>query len=185
MHQATRLANNAQTPATDNNDPPTRLKPCCERFDCRNRAAEPAKLSEVESEVLALLKQKNAEDQLLALAEELTAELLQGKDIEEVAQSNNYDWQLEIDMSRSAAPVNRELLLAAFNRTKINSYQSVPLADGSVAILRLEKIDTGSLQTLSNDERQSIVQQLKRNYANWDMSWYLKSAMASSEITRL
>ena len=149
------------------------------------RKEEPLTLAEVESDIKALLKRQNAKAELLALADKLSAELRQGKEIEELAQSNNYDWQLEIDKSRNSASVNRELLLAAFQATKIDDYQSVPLADDSVAILRLEKVDVGNAESLSDNERQAIAQELKRNYATWDMSWYVQSALANSEINRL
>ena len=149
------------------------------------RAAEPFSVSEVEPKIQALLKQQHAKGELVSLAEKLSGQLLQGADIQQIAQSNNYEWQLEIDKTRSAASVNRELLLAAFNATDINGYQSVALSDGSVAILSLEKINTGSLQSLSTAERQAIVQEINRNYANLDMSSYLKSVLAASDISRL
>lgn len=149
------------------------------------RATEPFTLKEVEPEIQALLKQQHVKDQLIILAEKLKTQLLQGGKIQEIAQSNNYEWQIEIDKTRNSASVNRELLIAAFKATQINSYQSVPLADGSVAILSLEKITSGNLQSLSTAERRAIVQEINRNYANWDVSWYLKSALAASEISQL
>ena len=148
------------------------------------REEKPFMLSEVEDDIKAILIKQHAEDKLAVLAEEIKEQLVQGADLKEIAQSRNYEWQLETDKRRNAATVNRELLVAAFSASTINGYQSVPLSDGSVAILKLEKINAGSLKSLPEPERLALIQEINRNYANLDMSWYMQSAMSSSEIIR-
>jgi peptidyl-prolyl cis-trans isomerase D len=150
-----------------------------------HRDKEPMPLAEVEGKIQLLLQQQQARAKLEILAGELASQLQAGASIEEMAKTNNYDWQIEIGKSRNSPAVNRELLTAAFNTTSANKYEIVPLNNGAVAIITVEEINAGDLALLPAEDRQAVIQEVLRNNANWDFSWYLQSAIAGSDITTL
>ena len=150
-----------------------------------HRDKEPMPLAEVEGKIQLLLQQQQARAKLEILAGELASQLQAGASIEEMAKTNNYDWQIEIGKSRNSPAVNRELLTAAFNTTSANKYEIVPLNNGAVAIITVEEINAGDLALLPAEDRRAVIQEVLRNNANWDFSWYLQSAIAGSDITTL
>lgn len=150
-----------------------------------HREAEALPLAEVETQIQALLQQKQAREELQSQAQRLSEQLEGGSTIEEIAQLNGYEWQLEIDRSRNSSAVNRELLGAAFNAVELNGYAPINLDDGSMAIIKVEKIEAGSVQLLAKDERRAVTQEVIRTYAAWDFSWFIQSAMAESDISTL
>lgn len=144
-------------------------------------------LSEIKESIVAELTRKASVERILSLAEEAVVELQTGKTYEELGQNLGYEWFVEQAVARNAVTTNREVLAKAFELTPTSTavHHVEALSNGDVVIVQLKSVADGSLQELSDVERQSLGAELDRNATNQGLSRYLELLRENAEITYL
>jgi peptidyl-prolyl cis-trans isomerase D len=122
------------------------------------RPPQTAPFREVETEVVALLR---AELEAAALAQiQSTAQdaLARGESLEDVAQTLDLDWRVELAATRLVSQLPRPVLDAAFTMTAgdATALRTVPIPGEGFAIVQLARVAPGSVSALSISERNQL-----------------------------
>jgi len=122
------------------------------------RPPQTAPFREVETEVVALLR---AELEAAALAQiQSTAQdaLARGELLEDVAQTLDLDWRVELAATRLVSQLPRPVLDAAFTMTAgdATALRTVPIPGEGFAIVQLARVAPGSVGALSISERNQL-----------------------------
>lgn len=122
------------------------------------RPPQTAPFREVETEVVALLR---AELEAAALAQiQSTAQdaLARGELLEDVAQTLDLDWRVELAATRLVSQLPRPVLDAAFTMTAgdATALRTVPIPGEGFAIVQLARVAPGSVSALSISERNQL-----------------------------
>ncbi len=150
-------------------------------------AAKP--LEQVKAEIVAKLSAMESTELALKMAEDSIAALSSGKALEDVAKSGGYEWQVQQNVERNNASVDRSLLTAIFAMPAVTEgsplNKAVSLSNGDVAVVQLEEVEDGSWAQLSIAEQRGLKSELERNSSTRSMNSFLSFLRENAEITIL
>ena len=150
---------------------------------------EPSKareLADVKDTIVEKLTQKQASGKVIEMAQQAVSELQEGKLLEDIARGNDYQWQVQLSVTRNAANVPRELLSAAFDMSVVPDGQmvikTVPMNNGDAAVVQLEKVEDGSWSDFTPPQQRGITAELRRNAEAKSMQGYVSTIRENAEI---
>ena len=146
-------------------------------------------LADVKEQIVKKLTTNRASGQVIEMAQEAVQELSAGKQLEDIARSKDYQWQVELSATRNSANIARELVSAAFDMSVVPEgkmvVKTVPMNNGDAAVLQLEKVDDGSWADFSVPQQNGMRRELQRNNATRSMEGFVGTIRELAEIKRL
>jgi peptidyl-prolyl cis-trans isomerase D len=95
----------------------------------------------------------------------------------------NLHWETISDATREGADHNLEVANElAFGLPQANMTAGDLLDNGDYVIVRLNRINEGSIQKLDNEQKASITQQIEATYGVLDYDLYVHSLIARAKI---
>ncbi|MEM6580081.1 MAG: SurA N-terminal domain-containing protein [Pseudomonadota bacterium] len=131
--------------------------------------SEPMELNEVRAEIESLLISQAARAAVASEAERIIDELVEGAEIDQLASSGGYSWQVELSADRSNTAVPTEVLARTFTMPvpsegeKLLDYVLTPQGDAQV--ISLTRVSPGALNELDASNLVSLQRQLSGEYA--------------------
>lgn len=121
----------------------------------------------------------------LSTAQQLVVDLQAGASDEAVATAAGAPWLAVSQATRNTATVNRELLSAVFSmsaQVDNKSYQAIALANGNVAVIRLDSLETGRWEDFSAPEQNGIKAELNRSYGSQSFQNLMSALKSTADI---
>lgn len=121
----------------------------------------------------------------LSTAQQLVADLQAGADDDAVASAAGAPWLAVSQATRNTATVNRELLNAAFTmsaQSDSKSYEAIALANGNVAVIRLDSVEDGRWEDFSAPEQNGIKAELNRSYGSQSFQNLMSALKSAADI---
>jgi peptidyl-prolyl cis-trans isomerase D len=141
-------------------------------------------LSEVQQQILALLKQQGVQQQLQQKTTDIVQALNKGKTLPEIAQQYQLQWKIDQMIDRkSVLPV--ELVTQAFNlKPKGTSpvAADVALGNGDRAVIVLNRVISGANKQLSATEKARPTQEVERSYGLAAFDHFYQSVLRQAKI---
>ena len=129
------------------------------------RPAELRPLDEVRAEIAALLRSERERQLARELGEQILSALRAGEPVEELLAENELEWREYEEVSRQDPRVNPEVLRSAFAIQPADDdavqYRGSSLQNGAFVVIELQRVETGSLADLSEDELRQFRAQLQ------------------------
>ncbi|RMD70030.1 MAG: peptidylprolyl isomerase [Gammaproteobacteria bacterium] len=116
-------------------------------------------LVEVHETIEKRLKQEKAAEKARALGEKILERLKSGEDPEAVARDQGLSWEPPMTLGREDTRVHPDLLKTAFRLPKPKdgpTYGGLSYPSGDYAVIRLEKVEEGSPEDLTDEEREAL-----------------------------
>ena len=131
-------------------------------------------LESLSESIMLTVKQQKAEDKLKVEAQALAKEITDGGDIEQIAQSKNLDWQVQLDVNRSNDAVNGSLSRYAFSITDKSLPKTQVFTDvnGDQIVLRLDSKVKGTFENYSEEQQSSAAKQVGQSAAFQELVAY-------------
>lgn len=151
----------------------------------QHKPAEVKAFADVKGIIIEARRSELVTAKTLSSAEQLVTDLQAGASDETVAAAAGAPWIAVSEASRNTATVNRELLNAAFGMSapgESKSYQAVALANGNVAVIRLDSIKAGRWEDFSAPEQNGIKAELGRGYGNQSFQNLMLSLKNAADI---
>lgn len=150
-------------------------------------AAQP--LEEVRDQVIAAINDERAALAIAEAAASLSAELRNGGSIEDYANENNYQWQVELAARRDNQVVPRPILARAFELpapAQGNTVvETVSDPSGDVHVIELLRVQPGALAALEEAERQRLQQQIGGEFGGLIDAEFQRRLRDAADITVL
>ncbi len=145
-------------------------------------------LSEVEAQIVNLLKEQKAKVALDKQAIELIALLKSGESLLDVSKKAGVELRQVKAAARSTAEDNAEIVSHAFSMPKpVNnspSFDTLTTSTGDVAVVVLETVVAGTQEKVTPEQKTAIVSQLAAIYGKNDFSSYQKFLKDSADISQ-
>jgi len=130
---------------------------------------------EVKPEIVNQLKREQGIAKVEVLGEQLKQEVIAGKSIEEVAQANDFEWQVSLDTGRSDPKVQGDVLSHTFNMGKPSDNSIVSglsTSTGDYVLVNLTRVTETDYASISDAEKENIKQQLASMNGDLGLSAY-------------
>ena len=141
-------------------------------------------LAEVEEEITAILKSQKARQQLEVKAKALLIELDQGVKIDQIARKIGLEAKTA-DLTRTSQEL-QELANAVFRAPKPESGKAVnltvPLPDGSQALVQVSKVVEGEYAALKPEEREQLKTAITRLFGSLTFKEYLAQLRSQAKV---
>ncbi len=151
-----------------------------------HRPERTLELDEVRPRIVAELKRQQASAQVMSEAQSLLQKAQQ-QGLDAVAGDGN-SWQAFNDIGRASPEVTQEVKSALFKMPKPAdgevAFSLVELADGSAAVLALERVGSGA-ESLDEQQRKGLSDFLANRLGQTDYRDQLNNLKASADIQRL
>lgn len=147
---------------------------------------EPAKeqtLSEVQDQVRKILLKQNAEVKAKELGSTLLNPVADKAQLDSI-QANKLTWKSVENAARDNDKENNLVNDLAFNLLRPESREGVSLANGDYVVVRLKKINNGTMESLDKEHRDSLVQQIEASYGMLDYDLYVTNLVSKANIVR-
>ncbi|WP_331346835.1 SurA N-terminal domain-containing protein [Cellvibrio sp. UBA7661] len=145
-------------------------------------------LSEVEAQIVNLLKEQKAKVALDKQAIELIALLKSGMSLLDVSKKAGVELKQVKAAARNTAEDNAEIVSHAFSMAKpVNnspSFDTLTTSTGDVAVVVLETVVAGTQEKVTPEQKTAIVSQLAAIYGKNDFSSYQKFLKDSADISQ-
>lgn len=153
-----------------------------------HQPAAPRALAEVKPAIVELLKRQQAAAEGHKIAEQLAAKVREGGDLAKLAEAGGYQAQHVANASRSSGTASGELLRAAFAVAKPGNDQPalniVNLDNGDVALVRLQAVNAGTLESLNTAQQQALTAQLARSEGSAGFAAFMQRLKGEADIER-
>lgn len=145
---------------------------------------------EVKTEIVRELTRQRAQEQLAELGKEVEEEVRGSGNLEEVAKARGYEWQASPNTQRSDAKVPREVLRFAFSLPQPATTEETVVggtyqASGDYAVVRLNSVEPGSIETLSEMERSNMRERLAQMEGESSFAAFQAHLEKSADIERV
>ena len=122
------------------------------------RPPQTAPFREVETEVIELLRSQLQTAALSMIQTTAQNALKSGETLEEVAQTLDLEWRVELAATRLVSQLPRSVLDAAFNMTagETSELRTVSIPGEGYAVVQLARVSPGSVNALSISERDQL-----------------------------
>lgn len=131
---------------------------------------------------------KLSKDQSIVKAQEVAKDILlelKTKAMSDISKERGYPWQVQLSTSRNAPAANREVQGLAFSMPEVRGdsiLEVKTLNSGDVVVLNLESVVDGAIGDLTRAERNSLSNEIQRNYANQSFASFLRSLRSTAEV---
>jgi peptidyl-prolyl cis-trans isomerase D len=144
-------------------------------------------LETVEAQIRTSLSQKKARDALASVGLQIIEAMNQGESPEKIAKQYQARWQSLRNVQRYDQAQSSELLYHVFNvplspESDAKPLLSFMLDNGDLVILQVENSHRGELDTLSEQQRQAIKQQITQQWGEYEFAAYLNSLQQKAKI---
>ncbi|NKB37349.1 MAG: hypothetical protein GKR93_09295 [Gammaproteobacteria bacterium] len=143
-------------------------------------------LEEVRERLITRMKHEKASEQVRLSGEKILSQLKEGGDPETIAEQSGIVWTKSTAIKRDNSGINRAVVRTAFRLGRPEDKQAVfggtGLGSGDYAVIILEAVNEPEPAALKDEEKASIIAQLKRLNANKSWSQLIKDVRESSEV---
>lgn len=148
--------------------------------------ATPRTLEEAREDIVKVLREQKARETLARDAETLKTRAAQGEHLQTLAAEFSGEYRNPGLVGRDAASVDRAVLAAAFRLPRPETGKvalgSTALANGDQTVLEVARVVPGQKDTLSEDERRALSQQLARQAGSSQFASLLDSLRVKTKI---
>lgn len=141
----------------------------------------------VKADVVASITARNARAALIAEADRALAQLRSGVRVEEFADTQGYEWQVELGASRNNSAVPAEVLRRTFElphpAADTVSADYILTQAGDAVVLKLVNVNAGDYALLDKSEQQQIQQQVSAEFGSLVNAEFDRSLRDSADIT--
>lgn len=99
-------------------------------------------------------------------------------------ESNSYKWQKVAKAPRDNDKADSLINDLAFTLAKPGSHDGLSLPNGDYVLVRLKQINNGTLATLDNEHKNSLIQQIEASYGVMDYDLYINQLIKKANIVR-
>ncbi|KTD75260.1 SurA N-terminal domain-containing protein [Legionella waltersii] len=145
--------------------------------------ARQEKLIEVRNEIQKILAKQHGEEKAKEIGTSLLNPVEDDKQIQ-LMDNNNLKWETVAAASRDGDKTNSLINDTAFNLLRPESRNGVQLLNGDYVVVRLKKINDGNLESLDEEQKDSLVQQIEASYGMMDYDLYIKNLLNNAKIVR-
>ena len=142
-------------------------------------------LSDVEPEIAVLLRTQMERDAVQALGDEILGVIEAGTDLDEVLASNELEWIEEEAAARVAFNINRQILQQVFTmRAPRDGPERVDITldNSTFVLIELTQVNSGSLESLQEEERNSMTNALLVDLGSSDFQAFLANLRETADI---
>lgn len=144
-------------------------------------------LAEVRGEIAAILRTEIEKERALSLGETLLASLESGEDVEDLIVENELQWIAQSGAARNQAGLNREVITEAFSMPApaagASNFTGLQLSNGTYVVLELQAIHKGSLEQLTQDERNAMIARFVEAEGREAFTNYMEGLKNNADIT--
>jgi len=120
------------------------------------------------------------------LSDQILTAIENGDSIEQLLADNELEWLTEQGSARVDASVNREILSRVFAMSlpeaDTPAYGNLVLSNDTAVIVELNSINTGSIETLAQIDRENMVSSMISDLGNSDFQAYMSNLQQSADI---
>ncbi|MFK7862910.1 MAG: SurA N-terminal domain-containing protein [Pseudohongiellaceae bacterium] len=142
-------------------------------------------LEEVAGEISVIIRTEMERDAVNELGEQLLAMIEEGADPTETLLENGLDWVEANEVDRNGFSVNRQILTEVFampEPVEGPTRSSLTLDNGTFVIVELNQVNEGSLDTISDEQRESLTNSMLADLGNSDLQAVLANLRGNAEI---
>lgn len=143
-------------------------------------------LEEVQAEIAVIIRTEMETEATQVLGEEIREALESGESLEELLSSNELEWIEEQGVDRNALTLNREIIGQVFSMPAPAEGETVvegiSLANGSYAVIELNKVNAGQASDLEDTERESLTASLLQQLGNRDFQAFIANLRATADV---
>ncbi|MEM6999056.1 MAG: peptidyl-prolyl cis-trans isomerase [Pseudomonadota bacterium] len=143
-------------------------------------------IEDVREDVIADIKQENAEEMLVGIGQDIIQQVSDGLAPEEVATDIDVKWNNEEDVKRDATSVNRSVLRKAFQLTPVNDQPAVDgyqLGSGDYAVVVVTAVNQGTLDNLEDEDSRKVDLLLRRVKSTAEWREFLSNVREQANVT--
>ena len=146
-------------------------------------------LEEVRDEIVMAITDQRSRDAVVAAAEAAVLSLRDGQSVEEFANAEGYEWQVELGADRRNLAVPAEVLSAAFDLEA--PAEGAPVVDyvvnraGDAVVFELARVTPGDLESLPEAEQGALQQMVSNEYSQVVDSEYRQGLRERADVTVL
>ena len=143
-------------------------------------------IEEVEPEIAVIIRTQMEREAVQALNDQLLTNIENDESVDQLLADNEIEWLTEEGTSRGAVTVNREILAKVFSMSLADSdtstYDNLTLTNDTAVIVELNSINTGSIATLSQIDRENMVSGMVADLGNSDFQAYMSNLQENADI---
>lgn len=143
-------------------------------------------LEEVEPEIAVILRTEMERQAVQDLSDQILTAIENSDSIEQLLADNELEWLTEQGSARVDASVNREILSRVFAMSlpeaDTPAYDNLVLSNDTAVIVELNSINTGSIETLAQIDRENMVSSMISDLGNSDFQAYMSNLQQSADI---
>jgi peptidyl-prolyl cis-trans isomerase D len=152
--------------------------------DINEASVEP--LDEVRGEISVILRTEMEREAVADLGTELLEAAESGSGLDEMLEANGLEWVDASGSGRNGTGVNRQILNEAFAMGRPaegeSEFGSVLLANGTFALIELQSVNEGSVESLEEVQRETMVENMLTDLGNSDLQALIGSLRENSDI---
>jgi peptidyl-prolyl cis-trans isomerase D len=143
-------------------------------------------IEEVEPEIAVIIRTQMEREAVQALNDQLLTNIENDESVDQLLADNEIEWLTEEGTSRGAVTVNREILAKVFSMSLADSdtstYDNLTLTNDTAVIVELNSINTGSIATLPQIDRENMVSGMVADLGNSDFQAYMSNLQENADI---
>tara|TARA_B110000459_G_scaffold52367_1_gene58330 strand:+ start:231 stop:2123 length:1893 start_codon:yes stop_codon:yes gene_type:complete len=143
-------------------------------------------IEEVEPEIAVIIRTQMEREAVQALNNQLLTNIENDESVDQLLADNEIEWLTEEGTSRGAVTVNREILAKVFSMSLADSdtstYDNLTLTNDTAVIVELNSINTGSIATLPQIDRENMVSGMVADLGNSDFQAYMSNLQENADI---
>src|SRR5690606_37904780 len=153
-----------------------------------HNAAAPRELSEVRGEVEVLLRQQAVSELARSQGEALLQTLQAGEDVTALLEEQGLEWMEAVDVGRDSRDLSPALLDRVFSMPHPAEGEVLSrgfeLESGDYALVQLQDVTPGTIESLTDQERDSLIGYVSQQTGTSAFNAYLGSLQNRAEIER-
>ncbi len=143
-------------------------------------------LEEVEPEIAVLLRTEMERNAVQELSDQIMTALENAESPGQLFADNELEWLTEQGVGRADGGVNREILNRIFEMSLGEEgtpvYGNLTLLNDTAVIVELNKITAGSIETLTETERENLISSIVADLGNNDFQAYMGTLQENADI---
>ncbi|MEJ2532603.1 MAG: SurA N-terminal domain-containing protein [Halioglobus sp.] len=155
----------------------------------KHKPADIQPLEQVRDAVVARIRESEATRALTAEAERIVAQLRAGVAMEQVANREEYPWQVELGADRLNMALPPEVLQRAFRLPSPTGTDAtvdfVITSSGDAQVVEVDRVSVGEYAQLEGSQKQRLEQQVSAEYGGLTGVEFQQGLRESAEITTL
>ncbi|GJM12414.1 MAG: peptidylprolyl isomerase [Pseudohongiella sp.] len=143
-------------------------------------------LEEVEPEIAVLLRTEMERQAVSELSDQILSGIESGESVDQLLADNEIEWITEQGANRADGGVNTQILSQVFSMSLSGdgepSYENLVLSNDTAVIVELNAINAGSIESLAQADRESMVSAMISDFGNSDFQAYMTNLQESADI---